>query len=184
MVIFTNAIKVSDVNLKSVQPMYEHQAWTGKKLQRSTGIQYYEVEVTLTFNIKDRREVDNFISTYSLGKAFSMPLGHLSTYTGSETSTITSTKQVSAGSIQISTSAQSLGVGDMVQFANHTKLYRIIDRTDNSITIFPALRAGVQIGEVIKYNNLAITAVLNASNEYKFNIENVTSIKLKATEYL
>ncbi|EKB0514336.1 hypothetical protein OMZ99_001073 [Escherichia coli] len=184
MINFTNAIKVSDVNLNSKQPMYEHQSWTGKKLQRSTGIQYYEMEFTLSFNIADRREVDNFLATYSLGKPFELSLGHLSTYTGTQTAAVTSTDAVAAGAIQITTNAQTLGVGDMVQFTNHTKLYRIIARTNTSITIFPALRSSVQANEVIKYNNLGITVVLDADNEYKFPITKVTSIKLKATENL
>ncbi|HHA1559426.1 TPA: hypothetical protein ACOEBW_000371 [Enterobacter hormaechei subsp. xiangfangensis] len=184
MINFTNSIKVSDVNLNSKQPMYEHQSWTGKKLQRSTGIQYYEMEFTLSFNIADRREVDNFLATYSLGKPFELSLGHLSTYTGTQTAAVTSTDAVAAGAIQITTNAQTLGVGDMVQFTNHTKLYRIIARTNTSITIFPALRSNVQANEVIKYNNLGITVVLDADNEYKFPITKVTSIKLKATENL
>lgn len=184
MINFTNAIKISDVTLNSKQPMYEHQSWTGKKLQRATGIQYYEMEFALSFNIKDRREVDSFISTYSLGKPFEISLGHLSTYAGTQTAAVTSTGAVAAGAIQITTNAQTLGVGDMVQFSNHTKIYRIIDRTNTSITIFPALRTNVQASEVIKYNNLGITVVLDADNDYKFPVSNVTSIKLKATENL
>lgn len=181
---FTNAIKVSGVTLNSVQPMYEHQLWTGQKLQRATGIQYYEVEFTLTYNIKDRRQVDNFISTYSLGKPFPMDLGHLSKYTGTQTGAVSSTNAVAAGSIQITTNSQLLGVGDMVQFTNHTKIYRIIDRTNTSITVFPALRSSVQAGEIIKYNNIQLTAVLDADNEYKTPITNVVTLKLKATENL
>ncbi len=72
----------------------------------------------------------------------------------------------------------------MVQFTNHTKIYRIIDRTNTSITVFPALRSSVQAGEIIKYNNIQLTAVLDADNEYKTPITNVVTLKLKATENL
>ncbi|EFC6276568.1 TPA: hypothetical protein IFB44_003210 [Escherichia coli] len=184
MINFTNAIKVSNVNLKNVQPIYEHQAWSGKKLQRATGIQYYEVEFTLTYNVKDRREVDSFLASYSLGKPFQMDLGHLSTYTGAQNTTVSSVSAVPAGNIVLNTNSQLLGVGDLVQFTNHTKLYRIIDRTNTSITVFPALRAAVQAGEIIKYNNLTLSAVLNADNDYTVPITNVMMIKLKATENL
>lgn len=184
MINFTKAIKVSGFSLKSTQPMYEHQSWTGKVLQRGTGIQYYEAEFTLTYNITDRPEVDQFLALHSLGKPFQMDLGHLSKYTGTQTAAVTSTAAKAAGSASINTSNQSLRVGDRIQFTNHTKIYSIIDRTNTTVTIFPALRQSVATGEIIKYSNITMTGILKAENTYVCPVTNVTTQKLTVWENL
>lgn len=182
MINLSKNIKVSTVNLKSTEPKYEHQSWTGQVIQRLTGIQYYELEFTMTFNTKDRSQVLAFIGEYGQGKAFEMQLGHLSTYVGNQTGAVNSTDVLPAGTIVIPTNAQQLGLGELIQFTNHKKIYRIISSADTSLTIFPALRSGVQAGEMIRYNGLTISAVLKADNDYSMPITNIVEMKFSATE--
>ncbi|MFS7195482.1 hypothetical protein AB6866_04795 [Rahnella inusitata] len=181
MTTFSNKIKVSNFTLKSVEPAYSNQTWTGQRIIRSTGIQYYKLNFTLNFNIKDRAEVDNFLALYSQGKSFQLPLGHLSTYQGIQTGGLVASTAAAKGS-RVITATNTMGVGELLQFTNHKKIYRIIDRTATSLTLFPALQNTVQATETIFYNNLVIEAVLDPDNDYSMNIENVTSIQLKAME--
>ncbi|TJZ59677.1 hypothetical protein [Raoultella planticola] len=182
MINLSKNIKVSTVNLKSTEPKYEHMSWTGQVIQRLTGIQYYELEFTMSFNTKDRTEVLAFIGEYGQGKAFEISLGHLSSYVGKQTGAVNCSSSMAAGSIEIPTNTQQLGIGELIQFTNHKKIYRIISRTDNSLTIFPALRSNVQAGEMIRYNGLTLNAVLKADNDYTIPITNVVEMKFTATE--
>lgn len=184
MVNFSNKIKVNNFQINSTEPMYSNQSWTGQRITRSTGIQYYQLQFQLSFNIKDRTEVDAFLAQYSQGKPFQMSLGHLSTYTGTQTGALSSTTSASKGSMIISTNSNTLSVGELIQFSNHKKIYRIIERTDTQLTIFPALQNTVQADEPIFYDNLVIEATLDPDNDYTFMIENVTSLQIKAMEYI
>ncbi|QLO53198.1 hypothetical protein HV234_17485 [Klebsiella grimontii] len=182
MLTFTNNIKVSNVSLKSNEPKYEQVSWTGQSLQRLTGIQYYELEFTLNFNIKNRSEVQAFIGEYGQGKNFDFPLGHLSTYAGAQTGAVSCTSSRAAGNIEIPTSTQSLELGTLIQFTNHKKIYRIIARTNTSVTIFPALRSGIQSGEMMVYDGLVLNAQLDASNDFSIPITNVVQMKFTGRE--
>lgn len=182
MATFTNKIKVTNFQIKSTEPIYSSQSWTGQKITRSTGIQYYKIQFNLSFNIKDRGEVLNFIAQYSQGKPFTMSLGHLSNYVGMQQGSLTSQTQVPKGSIIINTNSNAIAVGELIQFGNHNKIYRIIDRTDTSLTVFPALQNVVQAGEVIIYDNLIIEAVLDNDNDYTLSVESIVTMQFKGTE--
>ncbi|MDD7993763.1 hypothetical protein [Kosakonia radicincitans] len=178
---FTNKIKINSVQLKSNEPMYSNRSWTGQRIIRSTGIQYYTIQFQLTFNTVDRAEVMNFLALYSQGEPFTLNLGHFAKYNGNQTGALTATSQAAKGSMVVST-INSLAVGELIQFTNHKKIYRVIDRTNTNITIFPSLQNVVQANETITYNNLVIEAVLDPDNDYSMDISTVTSITLKASE--
>ncbi|MDU4226402.1 MAG: hypothetical protein E7I02_00135 [Klebsiella grimontii] len=182
MINLSKNIKVSAVNLKSTEPKYEHTSWTGQVIQRLTGIQYYELDFTMTFNTKDRSEVLAFIGEYGQGKAFEISLGHLSTYVGNQTGAVNCTATLPSGNIVIPTNTQQLGIGELIQFSNHKKIYRIIARTNTSLTIFHALRSNVQAGEMIRYNGITLNAVLKADNDYSMPITTIVEMKFSATE--
>jgi len=182
MATFTNNVKVTNFQIKSTEPIYSNQTWSGQRLLRSTGIQYYQIQFTLNFNPTSFSEVNNFLAQYAQGKPFTLSLGIAGTYYGTQTGALTSTALINKGSMLIPTSTNTLAVGEWVQFSNHNKLYRIAERTNSSITIFPALQNTVQASEVIKYNNLIIEAVLDPDNDYTMPISNIMNITLKATE--
>lgn len=182
MATFTNKIKVTNFQIKSTEPLYSNQSWTGQKITRSTGIQYYQIQFQLNCNIKDRGEVLNFLAQYSQGKPFTFSLGHFSSYQGNQNGNLTSQTQVPKGSIIINTNSNSMAVGELIQFSNHNKIYRVIDCTDTSLTVFPALQNVVQAGETIIYDNLMIEAVLDNDNDYSLPVESIVTLQLKATE--
>lgn len=182
MAAFSNNIKVSNFIIKSVEPLYSNQSWTGQRIIRSTGIQYNQIQFTLSFNNTNIGEYNNFIAQYSQGKPFTFSLGHLSTYRGSQTGALTSQTAVAKGTRVITTNTNNMAIGEMLQFTNHKKLYRIIDRTSTTLTLFPVLQNAVQASEPIIYNNLMIEAVLDPDNDYTLPIQKIMSIQLKATE--
>ncbi|EEV6099824.1 TPA: hypothetical protein ACUK52_004148, partial [Escherichia coli] len=61
-------------------------------------------------------------------------------------------------------------------------IYRIVERTSTSITIFPVLQNTVQASEIIKYNNLMIEAVLDPDNDYTLPVGNIMNMTFKAME--
>jgi hypothetical protein len=103
-------------------------------------IQYYQISFQLTFNVKDRNEVMKFIAEHSQGKPFMLSLGHMGMYQGVQTGALESQSIATKGTRIVSTNANSMAVGELIQFQNHNKIYRIIDRTDTSLTLFPHYR--------------------------------------------
>ncbi|EPA2040083.1 hypothetical protein ACQ092_000286 [Escherichia coli] len=179
---FSNQIKVTNFQIKSTEPIYSNQTWTGQRIMRSTGIQYYQIQFTLNFNPASLNEVNSFLAQYAQGKPFTMSLGLAGTYYGKHTGAVTATALTKPGNMVVPISTNTLAVGEWVQFSNHNKLYRIVERTSTSITIFPALQNTVQASEALKYNNLMIEAVLDPDNDYSLPIGNIMNITLKATE--
>lgn len=182
MATFSNEVKVTNFQIKSTEPLYSNQSWTGQRIIRSTGIQYYAIQFQLNFNASNRGEVLAFLAQYSQGKPFTMSLGLLGQYAGKQTAALSAVNTVAKGSILISTESNQMGVGELIQFTNHKKIYRIIDRTDTSLTIFPALQNVVQQDEPILYNNLTIEAVLDPDNDYTMPIATICTLQIKATE--
>lgn len=184
MTIFSNNIKVTDVQLSSTIPQYSQRAWTGTELRRSVGMQWYSIQFTLNFEVKNRQEVQAFIAEYQQGKPFALNLGHLSVYQGTQTGAVNATAAAAKGSMIVSTNTNNLQKGDIIQFNGHKKLYQIMDKTSTSITVFPQLRQTVGVNEIINYNNLQIEATLNVDQDFAMNIANVTSVQFLATENL
>jgi hypothetical protein len=182
MALFTKNIKIGDFQLSSQEPRYSNRSWTGSQIQRSTGIQYYQISFTLNFNKKDIQEYQAFIAKYGQGAAFAMDLGHLSTYYGSQQTSVRATAAAAKGVSAITCSTNTLEVGTLIQFSNHNKIYRIIGNSANFMSVFPALRASVAINETVKYSNIEGSFVLDLDNDLKLSVGNVMNITLKATE--
>lgn len=184
MAAFSPNIKITNVSLSSTIPQYSQRAWSGVELRRSTGIQYYKLEFTLNFEIKNRGEVLAFITEYQQGKPFTLGLGHLSIYSGSQIGAVSVSKAAAKGTMVVNVSTNNLEKGTLIQFSSHKKIYQIIDKTANSITLFPQLRQGVSLNESVMYNNLMIEARLDVDQDFGMNIANVTSVQFQATENL
>ncbi|GAB6015554.1 MAG: hypothetical protein Lm2023SU_19120 [Serratia ureilytica] len=181
---FSNNIKINGVTVSSTEPRYSNRSWTGVEVTRSTGIQYYKLEFTLTFKQQSIAEYNSFVAEYSRGKPFTFSLGHMGIYKGSQTGAVSASATAVKGSYQITSTANTLEIGSLIQFTNHSKIYRIIGRAGNVLQLFPNLRENVQTGETIFYNNLQGTFTLDIDNEYKVPVNNIMSVNLKATEYL
>jgi len=181
---FSNNVKVTNFILKPVIPSYSNQSWTGQRIIRSTGIQYYTFQFTLNFTKDALPEINKFLANNTQGASFTMPLGIAGEYRGNQTGSLTSTSAVSAGNIVITTNTNVMDVGETIQFSNHDKLYQIIDRTATTLTIFPALQNQVQASEIIKYDNLSITGQLDPDNDYSMTVGNLMTLNLKAQEVI
>lgn len=182
MALFTNNIKVTDFQLTSTEPRYSNRSWTGTQIQRSTGIQYYQIQFSLNFHQRDSAEYEKFIAMYSQGKSFSMDLGHLSNYMGKQLTAVSATKVAAKGVYQITTNQNALEVGTLIQFTNHKKIYRVLANTGTVLSVFPNLRQQVGLNENIRYQNIEGQFVLDVDNNYQLNIKTQMSIQLKATE--
>ncbi|WP_419058929.1 hypothetical protein [Kluyvera georgiana] len=182
-VTFSSKVQISDFTLTSTEPKYTNQSWTGARIIRSTGIQYYTGQFTLNFNQADRLEVMKFIAQYSQGASFQFPLGHLGTYPGSYTGAISVGAAVARGISQFTTaSTQALEIGTLIQFTNHKKLYRVIANTGTQITVFPSLQASIQLGENVFYDSLVIEMQFDDDNDFALPITNYATMTFKATE--
>lgn len=179
---FSSNIKTTGFQLSSTEPMYTNRSWNGALITRSTNIQYYNIQFTLNFNQKDHLEVQQFLAQYSQGRPFTMDLGYLSRYKGIQVAALSTTTTSPAGTYQVNTQPNNLEVGTLIQFANHSKIYRVIANTGTLLSLFPNLRAQVNTGETIKYNNIQGQFVLDPDNDYQIQVQNVMSIQLKATE--
>ena len=184
MALFTNNIKISDFQLQSIEPSYSNKSWTGAQIRRSTGIQYYQLTFNIQFNQADRQEVLNFIAQYSQGQPFITDLGYYSQYTGNQFATVSSTATVNKGGSVIPCNSNMLEVGTLVTFQNSTKIHRIIANTGTSITVFPALRQNVQAGEVIRYQGITGTFIIDIDCDLNLPSKNIMNLSIKATEAL
>ena len=181
---FSNDVKVTNFIFKNNEPMYSNTSWTGQRIVRSTGIQYYQIQFTLNFIKSATPEINQFIAQYSQGGSFTMPLGIYGEYRGNQTGALTATNAVAAGNIVISTNTNNMAIGELIQFSNHNKIYRIIARTASTVTVFPALQNQVQASEIIKYDNLTIQAQLDPDNDYSITVGNLMTLTLKAQEVI
>ena len=168
MALFTNNIKISDFQLQSIEPSYSNKS-----------IQYYQLTFNIQFNQADRQEVLNFIAQYSQGKPFSTDLGYYSQYTGNQFATVSSTATVNKGGSVIPCNSNILEVGTLVTFQNSTKIHRIIANT-----VFPALRQNVQAGEVIRYQGITGTFIIDIDCDLNLPSKNIMNLNIKATEAL
>lgn len=182
---FTRNIKVSDFTLIDNSPQYSNQSWTGQVLQRSTGVQWYSTQFTVSFNQDQRGEVQNFIAQYRQGKPFQFSMGFLSQYRGKESKALSVGSTVQRGIYKFTTAqSQVLEVGSMIQFTNHKKLYTITQNTGTEISIFPALQGVIQGGEAIIYNGLVIECTLSPDNDYQIPSSNLIQMQFKCNEVI
>jgi len=59
---FSNNVKVTNFQIKSTGLIYSNQTWTGQRIMRSTGIQYYNIQFSLNFNPSVLTEVNSFLA--------------------------------------------------------------------------------------------------------------------------
>jgi len=121
---------------------------------------------------------------YSQGKPFSTDLGYYSQYTGKHFATVYSTATINKGGSVIPCTANMLEVGTLVTFQNSTKIHRIIANTGTSITVFPALRQNVQAGEVIRFQGITGTFIIDIDCDLNLQSKNIMTLQVKATEAL
>lgn len=177
-----NAI-ISEFVLNDNIPQYLNQTWTGEQITRVVGTQYFSITFKATMNKQFRAEIANFYAQYAQGKPFDMSLGWWGKYTGNQNAGVQATAARTAGATSIAVNSNSLEVGSIIQFNGHKKLYRVIANSGTTMTIFPGLIKNIQLGEVIKYDNLSGSFVLTPQNAvYSFPGTNLIEVTIQATE--
>ncbi|WP_233970947.1 hypothetical protein [Pectobacterium versatile] len=173
---------ISSFVLSDNQPMYKNQANSGRLIQRSTGIQYFDISFQVSLNIEDRLKFQQWIAEYSQGKPFEMSLGWYSMYNGIQKDTVTVLNAANKSTYKISCDSD-LEVGTLIQFSGHKKIYRVIANDGENLSIFPNLRQSVQENETIKYNDIKGTFILNVDkNQYQYKSEKVLQQTFTAVE--
>lgn len=118
--------------------------------------------------------VNAFImSQRGMGDTFTIVLPEVSTKSGDATGTLSASAGAAIGATSVSVAGISgtLKAGDLIKFANHSKVYMIAaDRAGaGTLTFFPGLVAAVTSSEQITYNNVPFTARL-ANDAQEFSV--------------
>ncbi|MCW2478117.1 hypothetical protein [Candidatus Symbiopectobacterium sp. NZEC135] len=172
---------ISSFVLSDNQPMYKNQANSGRLIQRSTGIQYFDISFQVNLNIDDRAAFQKWIAEHSQGKPFEMSLGYYSLYNGLQKGNVIA-NAASKNTYKI-TCTSVIEVGTLIQFSGHKKIYRVIANDGVTLSIFPSLRQEVQNNETIKYNDIKGTFILNVDkNKYEYKSEQIVQQTFTAVE--
>ena len=178
-----NNATISDFVLSDNVPLFQQKTWTGEQITRVVGTEYFSISFKVTMNKQYRAELSNFYAQYAQGKPFDMSLGWWGKYTGNQTANVQATAARAAGATSIAVNSNRLEVGSLIQFNGHKKLYRIIANSGTTMTIFPGLIKNIQLGEVIKYDNLSGSFVLTTQNsQFSFPSNNLIGVIIQATE--
>ncbi|MES3530077.1 hypothetical protein [Enterobacter hormaechei] len=178
-----NNALISEFMLMDNIPQYQNQTWTGETITRVVGSQYFTLSFKVTLNKMNRAELANFYALYGQGRPFDISLGWWSDYNGTQASQVQATAARAAGATSVAVNANTLEVGTVVQFTGHKKLYRIIANSGNVITIFPGLIKNIQLGEVMKYDNIQGSFILTPQNAaYQMPSTNIMEVTINATE--
>ena len=140
--------------------------------------------MTLQFNKKSYPEFNMFMAMYSQSRPFMIGLGLYGKYSGIQTGVLNVTTTTAAGNNTFPCN-NKLEVGSLIQFSNHNKLYRVMPgTTSTSITVFPFLQQNVQMGEVVKYDNLMVEMTIDPDNDWTMPIANKVDVSIKGREVI
>ncbi|MEI7342224.1 hypothetical protein WCT87_12150 [Pectobacterium brasiliense] len=173
---------ISSFVLSDNQPMYKNQTNSGRLIQRSTGIQYFDISFQVNVNIEDRLAFQQWITKHSQGKPFEMSLGWYSMYNGIQKDTVTVLNAANNNTYKI-TCDSALEVGTLIQFSGHKKIYRVIANDGENLSVFPNLRQSLQENETIKYSDIKGTFILSVDkNQYQYKSEQILQQTFTAVE--
>ncbi len=168
--------EATSVTLTSVQPNLMSETRSGRRQVRSIGSQRWAL--TLSYNPMTRAE---FMPIYAFVLSqkgqydtFTIAPPVISSSSGNPTGTVTTNGSSSAGaaSVTLAGLSGSLKAGDLIKFANHTKVYMLTaDRSGaGSVGIEPPLLTTVGTGVAVTYNAVPITVRLNNDlQQYKLS---------------
>jgi len=168
------------INLESRHSNLMSESISGKVQVRAIGGQKWAF--TAKYNPMTRAEFNPVyafvISQQGMKGTFTIVPPVISSTTGSATGTmlVNGATGAGTGTVSIDGITGDIKAGDVIKFANHTKVYMVTaDRSGaGDISIEPALVSDVADNEVITYNSVPFTCRLNndlqayslASNEY------------------
>jgi hypothetical protein len=165
----------SSLNFTSEYFNLSSQTISGRMQVRNIGGQRFRF--TASYPPMSRSEfgpVNAFImSQRGMAETFSIVLPEASTKSGNATGTLSANANAAIGatSVAVTGITGTIKAGDLIKFANHTKVYMVTaDRAGaGTLTFFPGLVSAVVSSEGITYNNVPFTARL-ANDVQEFSV--------------
>ena len=180
------------INFRSNTPTLSTETVSGISFRRQISSQRWEF--TLSLPPMTRAEfapVYAFIIKQRGSKeSFTVVAPEISSTRGSETGTVLVDGSHSAGDTTIDIDGLNSGLkaGDLIKFASHQKVYRVIDDVSSgsqTITIEPPLRENLANDEAVSYNDVPITVrAVNDIQEFQLGNDPVYRIEIDVVEDL
>jgi hypothetical protein len=127
------------------------------------------------------------MSQRGMAETFTIVLPEVSTKSGTATGTLSANANAAIGATTLAVDGITgiLKAGDLIKFANHSKVYMITADRDGAgtLTFFPGLVSAVINNEVLTYNNVPFTARLtNDVQEFSVGTELYYSYEVDMVE--
>ena len=189
------SITPDSMTMSSVNPTRMNRTLNGIVQRTSSTGQYFTLTASFgALSQTEQRQISAHINAQSgplQSFALSLP-SYLGDSTGSYSGSITTngTNAVGATTIGINATGTypTLKAGDLIQFANHDKLYTVtadVNSPGTSISITPPLRTAVSGGSTVKHKSLTITVRYATENqEFTIGLEQFPSFNIEFEEVL
>ena len=165
--------------LSSVQPIIQDAMPNTKVLSTSSGQQYWQLTLTYADLLKTEYNIltQQIDSTISKGEALEVWLPQYEDYTFKLSSYAITASTVSSVTLSKTGMTGLPKVGNLIQFQNHKKVYRItefqVGGSTITISFYPSLRVSVPNGTVAKftgiYFNMEFMDRSNPMTEVQYN---------------
>ncbi|SBS29120.1 hypothetical protein MSP8886_01446 [Marinomonas spartinae] len=152
-------IDEAEVTITSNDPNTVTRSRSGRKISRNLEQQRWEIAVTWPNYLDAKSLVLEVALDAMKGQSIDDDIIHpVRSYHKDATSNwqVQTTTQAGAESIQI-TGGGSLTVGHYIRFNGHSKVYRVMSSSDNTVSIFPKLRRAVFAAEAVITQAVPIT---------------------------
>lgn len=179
------------VNFRSANYNLSSTSLSGRTQVRGLGSQRWEFTAQLpTMSRSEYAPVSAFLMKQrGMLESFQIVLPIISEKSGSASGSLTSNGGASVGATAFTVAGLTgdLKAGDVLKFANHSKVYMITaDRSGNgSVSFEPALIAAVVNGEAVTYNNVPFTVRLNNDvQEFPHALDGTVSYEIDMIEVI
>tara|TARA_R100001440_G_scaffold52125_1_gene72022 strand:- start:1797 stop:2399 length:603 start_codon:yes stop_codon:yes gene_type:complete len=193
---FPTTIKPSSLSLQDVRPNLINQSVSGKRVTRKYGSQYYLLDISLpplskddamdvfAFLKKQQNSFDKFDFTY--------PITNRGANRTQTDIVVNGSHSVGDNTIALSgfdaSTSNVLKAGDLIKFANHTKIYMVeADLTSDSsgnatVTISPSIISTLANGEAVTVDQPNFKVYLDSDVLYTTDASGLFSITFSLRE--
>tara|TARA_R100001440_G_scaffold70651_1_gene93154 strand:+ start:163 stop:765 length:603 start_codon:yes stop_codon:yes gene_type:complete len=193
---FPTTIKPSSLSLQDVRPNLINQSISGKRVTRKYGSQYYSLDITLpSLSKDDAMDVFAFLKKQqnSFDKFdYQYPITNRGANISQTDIVVNGSHSVGDNTIALSgfdaSTSNVLKAGDLIKFANHTKIYMVeADLTSDSggnatVTISPSIIATLANSEAVTVNQPNFKVYLESDVLYTTDASGLFSISFSLRE--
>lgn len=189
------SITPDSMTMSSINPTRMNRTLNGIVQRTASTGQYFIFSAAFgNLSQSEQRQISAHIDAQSGPlQSFALTLpSYLGNSTGDYSGSISTNGTNSVGATTIGITATgtypTLKAGDLIQFANHDKLYTVtadVNSPGTSISISPPLRTAVTSGSAVKHKNLTATVRYTTDNlEFSIGLEQFPSFNLEFEEVL